>query len=115
MLVRFRRIWDRLQGSLWFVPLVVLALYVAASFVMVSLDRAFGNEAFPTVPVLFEAGPEGTRDMLSTIAGSILSVAAVAFSFTIVVFSFASSQYASHAGSSCRSTADRTGAWAVVR
>lgn len=95
MLVRFRRIWDRLQGSLWFVPLVVLALYVAASFVMVSLDRAFGNEAFPTVPVLFEAGPEGTRDMLSTIAGSILSVAAVAFSFTIVVFSFASSQYAS--------------------
>ncbi|HET9492625.1 MAG TPA: DUF2254 domain-containing protein [Chloroflexia bacterium] len=95
MLIRLKRIWDRLQGSLWFVPLAIVAAYFALSFGMVALDRALGDEVTKRLPVLFEAGPEGTRDMLSTIAGSILSVAAVAFSFTIVVFSFASSQYAS--------------------
>jgi uncharacterized membrane protein len=95
MLVRTRRIWDSLQGSLWFVPLVIVTFYLVMSFVMVALDRALGDQAVRDLPVLFEAGPEGTRDMLSTIAGSVLSVAAVAFSFTIVVFSFASSQYAS--------------------
>jgi uncharacterized membrane protein len=95
MLIRIRRTWDRLQGSLWFVPLLIVAVYFALSFGMVALDRALGDSAPGLFPVLFEAGPEGTRDMLSTIAGSVLSVAAVAFSFTIVVFSFASSQYAS--------------------
>jgi uncharacterized membrane protein len=95
MMVRLNRVWDRLQGSLWFVPLLIVAAYFALSFGMTALDRALGDQVAGNLPVLFEAGPEGTRDMLSTIAGSILSVAAVAFSFTIVVFSFASSQYAS--------------------
>lgn len=95
MSIRFRRIFHNVQGSLWFIPcLIVLGLIVLA-FVMVWLDSMIGYENERGIQFFFSAGPEGTRDMLTTIASSMLTVASVAFSFTIVVFSFASSQYAS--------------------
>ena len=80
---------------MWFVPaMIVLGLMVLA-FVMVWLDRAIGYATAQDITFFFGAGPEATRDMLTTIASTMLTVASVAFSFTIVVFSFASSQYAS--------------------
>ncbi|MEO8287274.1 MAG: DUF2254 domain-containing protein [Chloroflexota bacterium] len=94
-MLRFQRVFNNLQGGLWFVPSLVVALLIGLAYLMVWLDRTVGNSVAANLPLVFEAGPEGTRDMLSTIAGSMLTVASVAFSFTIVVFSFASSQYAS--------------------
>ncbi len=95
MLLRFQRIFNNIQGSLWFVPSLIVVLLMALAYIMVRLDRSVGYDAAIQIPLVFEAGPEGTRDMLATIAGSMLTVASVAFSFTIVVFSFALSQYAS--------------------
>src|SRR5438045_7844249 len=95
MLLRFQRIFNNIQGSLWFVPSLIVVLLMALAYIMVRLDRSVGYDAAVQLPLVFEAGPEGTRDMLATIAGSMLTVASVAFSFTIVVFSFALSQYAS--------------------
>src|SRR5438552_3777788 len=95
MLLRFQRIFNDIKGSLWFVPSVIVVLLMALAYVMVSLDKSVGYDTAIRLPLVFEVGPEGTRDMLATIAGSMLTVASVAFSFTIVVFSFASSQYAS--------------------
>jgi uncharacterized membrane protein len=95
MLIRLQRTFNNIQGSLWFVPSVIVVVLMALAFVMVWLDRSVGYDAATHLPLVFERGPEGTRDMLATIAGSMLTVASVAFSFTIVVFSFASSQYAS--------------------
>lgn len=95
MFLRFQRIFNNVQGSLWFVPSIIVLLLMVLAYFMVGLDRTLGNAAAAHIPLVFEAGPEGTREMLSTIAGSMLTVASVAFSFTIVVFSFASSQYAS--------------------
>jgi uncharacterized membrane protein len=46
-------------------------------------------------PRLFGAGAAGSRGMLSTIAGSMITVAGVVFSITIVSLSLASSQYSS--------------------
>lgn len=45
------------------------------------------------VPFLFQAGPEGARGMLSTIAGAMISVTGLVFSITIVVLQLASSQF----------------------
>lgn len=95
MLFRFRRFFNILQGSLWFVPSLIVIGLIILAFLMVWLDGKFGYEHINDLTFFFSAGPEGTRDMLTTIASSMLTVASVAFSFTIVVFSFASSQYAS--------------------
>jgi uncharacterized membrane protein len=46
-------------------------------------------------PRLLAVGPDGARSVLATIAGSMISVAGVAFSITIVALSLASSQYTS--------------------
>jgi uncharacterized membrane protein len=44
-------------------------------------------------PLLFGGGAEGVRGMLSTIAGSMISVAGVTFSVTLVTLALASSLY----------------------
>jgi uncharacterized membrane protein len=44
-------------------------------------------------PLLFGGGAEGARGMLSTIAGSMISVAGVTFSVTLVTLALASSLY----------------------
>ncbi|MEO8377607.1 MAG: DUF2254 domain-containing protein, partial [Candidatus Sumerlaeota bacterium] len=46
-------------------------------------------------PRLFGAGPAGARGMLSTIAGSMMTVVGVTFSMTLVTLVLASSQYTS--------------------
>jgi uncharacterized membrane protein len=45
------------------------------------------------LPRLFGAGPEGARMMLSAIAGSMITVAGVVFSVTLVALSLAATQY----------------------
>ncbi|MEO8287054.1 MAG: DUF2254 domain-containing protein [Chloroflexota bacterium] len=88
-----RRIWEQLRGSLWFIPSLAMLAAIALAAAMVTLDRTIGPELISKVPLVFEAGPEGARQVLSTIAGSVLTVSGVVFSFTILAFSLASSQY----------------------
>ena len=95
MLVRLKTLWSIVQGSLWFLPSMVVVACAATAFLMMWLDTNAARTLNVDLPLLFQAGPEGARDMLSTIAGSILTVASITFSFTIVVFSFASTQYGS--------------------
>jgi uncharacterized membrane protein len=95
MTARLKNFWNAIQGSLWFLPSSVVVACVAVAFFMVWLDTSVIGQALPDIPLLLQAGPEGARDMLSTIASSMLTVASIAFSFTIVVFSFASTQYGS--------------------
>lgn len=94
MVARLRNFWNAIQGSLWFLPSSVVVGCVLLAFFMVWLDGSL-RETVVNLPLLFQAGPEAARDTLSTISTSMLTVASVAFSFTIVVFSFASSQYGS--------------------
>lgn len=94
MVARLKNFWNTIQGSLWFLPSTVVVGCVALAFIMAWLDHSV-RDIVVTLPLLFQAGPEAARDTLSTISTSMLTVASVAFSFTIVVFSFASSQYGS--------------------
>ncbi len=88
-----RRIWAELRGSLWFIPLLTLLIATILAPVMVAVDRSVGEKLSLSLPLVFEAGPDGAREVLGTIAGSVLALAGVAFSFTILAFSLASSQY----------------------
>jgi uncharacterized membrane protein len=86
-------LWADLRSSLWFIPtfLVLLAIVLAVSLIQV--DSHIDPHLWDTWPRLFGAGAEGSRGMLAAIASSMITVAGVVFSITIVVLSLASSQY----------------------
>lgn len=91
-----RLLWDALRSSLWFVPaLFVLGALLLAQG-MIELGHVLPmDDLEEALPRLLAVGPDGARSVLATIAGSMISVAGVAFSITIVALSLASSQYTS--------------------
>lgn len=88
--VRIGNVWDMLSSTLWFVPATMTAASVALAGGVVALDRTVTmTEAWF---FLYSGGPEGARSVLSTTAGSMITVAGIAFSTTMVALSFASSE-----------------------
>lgn len=87
--------WARLRGSLWLLPSVIVAVAVIAAVGLVEIDSRLTPGALDGWPRLFGAGADGARAMLTTIAGSMITVAGVTFSMTMVVLSLTSSQYTS--------------------
>lgn len=90
---RIRGLWLRLQSSLWFVPGLEVLVCMALALVLIELDSRADLDLAERFPRLFGAGTDGSRAMLSAIATSVITVAGVVFSITIVVLSQASSQY----------------------
>lgn len=86
------QLWDWLQTSFWFVPTLATILAIGLSFMMTRLDSRIGDR-WPQTWWIYAGQPEGARILLSTIAGSMITVAGVVFSITIVVLSLASSQF----------------------
>jgi len=91
---KLRVVWESLRSSLWFLPtLLVLGAVVLALSVIGAEPWFDGNDFEEKWPRLLGAGAAGARGMLSAIAGSIITVAGVAFSIMIVALTLASSQY----------------------
>ncbi len=80
------------RTSFWFIPILMLTLTVAAAFMIDNIDRWLKDDWAEPFPWLFEANADGARALLSTIAGSIISVVSLVFSITLLVLSNASSQ-----------------------
>jgi uncharacterized membrane protein len=78
---------------LWFLPLLVLGGMVGLAYLLIWVDHAGGEELRWDLPLVISAEPEGARATLATIAGSMITVAGVVFSITIVALSQASTQY----------------------
>ena len=90
-----RSLGVRLTSSLWFVPSTLVVLAVTLAIVLIWVDTNVAREALYRFPRLFGAGPDGSRSMLAAIAGSMITVAGVTFSITIVAVAQASNQYTS--------------------
>ncbi len=90
----FRKAWIEVRSSLWFVPGLMVLAAVGLALGLVELDIAFLEELRgQSWQPLLNAGAEGARGMLTAIAGSMITVAGVTFSITIVTMSLASTQY----------------------
>ena len=64
------------------------------SLATIRLDRATADRNWiATLGWTFTRGPEGSRAVLSTVAGSMMTITSVAFSITIVALQLASSQF----------------------
>lgn len=88
--------WYDMKDSLWYRPAIMTALAIALSFFTIWLDHIlFRGERVDAWYTwwLFEGGAEGARGVLSAIAGTMMTVATTAFSFTLVALQLASSNY----------------------
>lgn len=89
-------VWETLRSSLWFLPSISVIFAIVLALSLVTIDASIDHEGLrDTLPRVFGAGAEGSREMLSAIATSMITIAGVAFSITIVALSLASSQYTS--------------------
>ena len=92
---RFRQLWSNLRSSFWFMPSMIVVASIALATVLIEADSAVSNRWLARWPRLFGAGAEGARGMMSTIAGSMMTVVGVTFSMVLMVLAMASSQYTS--------------------
>jgi uncharacterized membrane protein len=91
MHARLTDAWDSLRASYWFVPTLMALGAALLSIVTLEIDRRAG-ESF-SGGGLYVGGPDGARALLSAAAGSMITVAGVAFSVLIVALVLASSQF----------------------
>lgn len=88
-----RNTWAHLRSSLWFLPTVVVLGSVLAALLLIETEGWVVNDLAGRWPRMFGAGADGSREMLSSIATSMITVAGVVFSVTIVALSLTSTQY----------------------
>ena len=93
MNTRFRQYWQQLQESLWFVPGLLVLISFGLAYGLIEFDAKTNWQGAQRFPLLFGNGAEGARGMLSAIASSMLTVAALAFSLTLSTITQVSSQY----------------------
>lgn len=86
-------VWERARTSFWLVPALMALAAAGLSFGTIALDRALGSEALQAWGWAWSGGADGARSVLSTIAGSMATVAGVVFSVNIVALTLASSQF----------------------
>lgn len=89
-------VWETLRSSLWFLPTVLVTISIGLAIGLVELDSHLRlDERQRWWSRSLGVGADGSRDVLSVIASSMINVAGVAFSITIVALALASSQYTS--------------------
>ena len=92
---RVSQLFNDARSSFWFVPSLAVLYGIAAALALTEADAVWGDRWLALWPGLFGVGAEGARQMLSTLAGSMMSLMGITFSMTLVALVLASSQYTS--------------------
>src|SRR5690349_174090 len=82
--------WNPIRQSLWFVPVMCVLVGVGTSFVVLWIDGLFG---YTVVPRWMTGGPDAALVILSSIATSMVSLAALVLTITMVVVQLAMGQF----------------------
>src|SRR6056297_2890585 len=90
MNLRLRRLREALRTSLWAVPTLSTLTAAALAVALLAADRRMAD--IDGTQFGFGGGPGAARDLLGTIATSMLSVAGVVFSITMLLLQQASRQ-----------------------
>ncbi len=89
-----RQRWNDLNSNLWFLPAVITIAFAILGVAMVAIDWwLWDHGSSVNGSSLFRGGVDGSRGVLTAIAGSLISAAAVVFSITVVTLQLASSQF----------------------
>ncbi|WP_420465827.1 DUF2254 domain-containing protein [Panacagrimonas sp.] len=85
---------DQIRTSFWFLPSLMAMFAVALAFGMVALDQHFRHgDELRALAWAYGGGAESASAVMQTIAGSMITIAGVVFSLTLVALSLASSQF----------------------
>lgn len=95
MLHRLRSAWRTLNASYWFLPALLGVGAFLLSVATLAVDRRLPHDwlANLDLEVLPAIRSEGARAVLTTVASSMITVAGVVFSLTLLVLTQASSQF----------------------
>ncbi len=88
----FVTLWANVRNSYWFVPSLMAIAAFMLSFVTTYADSQLGSQWMNNIDWLYANKPAGARAVLSTVAGSMITVAGVTFSMTILSISTTTSQ-----------------------
>lgn len=92
---KLKQLWSNVRSSLWFIPVLMVVVSAGLAAAFIEVDGRVNRELLVEYPRIFGAGADGSRGMLSSIAGSMITVAGLTFSLTVVAMAQASSQYTS--------------------
>ncbi|MFE4466957.1 DUF2254 domain-containing protein [Oerskovia sp. NPDC056781] len=84
------RFLTNVRQSLWLVPVVCVALGIVLSLSTIAVDRFFDYQLIPESVV---GGPDAAMEILSVVAGSMISLAALVLTITMVVVQLAMGQF----------------------
>lgn len=89
-----KRLRERLGSSLWPLPVLAILLAIGLGVGLPALDQALEQPGGDhPLTFVFGGGPTVARDVLAAIAGSLISVTGLTFSFTVVALQLSSSQH----------------------
>ncbi|SNB46898.1 DUF2254 domain-containing protein [Geobacter sp. DSM 9736] len=92
-LVKIRASWDTLRTSYWFVPTIMSVASVALWVASYTVDVQLGEDATRRLGWIYRGGPDGAREVLAVVSASMITIAGVTFSITIVALTLASQQF----------------------
>ncbi len=92
---KLKRFWRDLRTSFFYVPSLIVAVSIVLAVALIVGDSTRIEQWLARWPLLFGGGAAGARLMLSTIAGSMMTVVGITFSMTLMTLMLASSQYTS--------------------
>lgn len=88
--MRVFKVLSSIRSGVWFVPVVCVAAGVALSFGAIAIDRAWD---FELIPRSLTGGPDAALAILSTVALSMVSLATLVLTITMVVVQLAMGQF----------------------
>ncbi len=93
MEIQLKQHWFNIKNSLWFLPTLMALSAVIIAFGLLELDSTITYEDLPISWFVYGGQFDGARLVLSTIASSMVTIAGVTFSITLVALTMASAQF----------------------
>ena len=90
--ITLRTHWDLLRSSFWFLPALMVSGAVVLAYATVDLDETMALRGVEAPSWVYSGGAQGASTVLGAIAGSMVTIAGVVFSLTLVALSIVSSQ-----------------------
>ena len=80
----------RMSTGVWFVPLMCVLAGIGLSFGTIAIDKAYD---YKLIPQSISGGPDAALEILGTVAASMVSLAALVLTITMVVVQLAMGQF----------------------
>ncbi len=94
-MLKIKYLWEELNASFWFVPILMLLLAIVSAIGLIYLDSQNQYTPDGIMRYLLPASIDSARSILTIIASAMIGVAGTVFSITLVVLTLASSQLGS--------------------